>query len=534
MGKPLVPLFFVPPTPIKLCVLFAWLKGYPSADAELLRVGFSRGFSLCYDGPRVPRDSLCLASAAVRPQVVRDKLAKEIGLGRIAGPFVQRPLNNLQCSPIGLVPKRQPGTYRLIHHLSFPAGQSVNDFIDHELCAVHYASFDTAVALLLHTGRDAWLAKADIKSAFRLLPVSPLDYDLLGFTFGGLFYYDKCMPMGCAISCSLFEKFSSFIEFHVKRVTGSSLITHYLDDFLFVGPSSSSCLGLLRAFTLACGELGVPLASEKTEGPAQVITYLGLEIDALRAQVRVPPDKVQAMTNQIGVVLSRPKITLVALQSLVGSLNFLCKAVSPGRAFLRRLIALSKGITKPYHKVRLTAGAKLDLLLWREFLSHFNGVSPFLEQEWESSTALDLFTDAAASVGFGAYFQGHWVQGRWPVDCVHNPPSIAFLEFYPVVVALKCWAPQLTNRKVMFHTDNTAVVHIINTQSSRCPKVMQLVRTFVLVCLRFNIRFKAVHVPGVLNVIADSLSRFQASRFRAAAPQADTVMTPLPVLPQVC
>ena len=63
---------------------------------------------------------------------------------------------------------------------------------------------------------------------------------------------------------------------------------------------------------------------------------------------------------------------------------------------------------------------------------------------------------------------------------------------------------------------------------------MQLVRTFVLVCLRFNIRFKAVHVPGVLNVIADSLSRFQASRFRAAAPQADTVMTPLPVLPQVC
>ena len=75
MGKSLVPLFFVPPTPIKLCVLFAWLKGYPSADAELLRVGFSRGFSLCYGGPRAPRDSLCLASAAVRPQVDREPRA---------------------------------------------------------------------------------------------------------------------------------------------------------------------------------------------------------------------------------------------------------------------------------------------------------------------------------------------------------------------------------------------------------------------------------------------------------------------------
>ncbi len=60
---------------------------------------------------------------------------------------------------------------------------------------------------------------------------------------------------------------------------------------------------------------------------------------------------------------------------------------------------------------------------------------------------------------------------------------------------------------------------------------MYLVRIFVLECLKFNIRFKAAHVPGVFNVIADSLSRFQATRFRMAAPQADAVMSPLPVLP---
>lgn len=524
---------FVPPTPISLDVLDVWLRDYPAADAALLRSGFTNGFSLCYEGPREPRDSVCLSSAAERPQVVREKLSKEIELGRIAGPFVQRPIYNLQCSPIGLVPKRQPDTFRLIHHLSFPAGQSINAFIDHERCAVHYASFDSAVALLLRAGRDAWLAKADIKSAFRLLPVAPEDYQLLGFTFDELFYYDKCMPMGCAISCSLFEKFSSFLEFRVKQVTGSSLVTHYLDDFLFVGPSASSCSELLQAFILACDKLGVPLASEKTVGPVQVLTYLGLEIDAINAQVKVPRDKIQAMTTQIEAVLSRHKITLVGLQSLVGSLNFLCRAVSPGRAFLRRLIELSKGITKPHYKVRLSTGARLDLLLWLEFLSHFNGVSAFLERDWVSSEAVDLFTDAAASVGFGAYFQGHWVQGRWSQDILRNQPSIAYLEFYPIVVALKCWALQLANCKVIFHTDNMAVVHIINTQSSRCPHLMHLVRTFVLECLRFNIRFKAVHVPGFYNVIADSLSRFQATRFRAAAPHADAIMTSLPVLPHV-
>ena len=93
--------------------------------------------------------------------------------------------------------------------------------------------------------------------------------------------------------------------------------------------------------------------------------------------------------------------------------------------------------------------------------------------------------------------------------------------------------PQLVNRKVLFHTDNAAVMHIINKQSSHCPQMMHLIRTLVLACLRFNIRFKATHVPGVFNVIADSLSRFQEARFRAAGPHADEIMTPLPDLPPV-
>ena len=98
----------------------------------------------------------------------------------------------------------------MIHHLSYPEGHSINDFIEGKLCAVHYASFDSAVDLVVQVGGRAWLAKTDVKSAFRLLPVSPADYELLGFSFGGMFYYDKCLPMGCSIPCSMFEKFSTF------------------------------------------------------------------------------------------------------------------------------------------------------------------------------------------------------------------------------------------------------------------------------------------------------------------------------------
>ena len=101
--------------PIKLRVLGCWLQRYPDRRAaSILLNGFTVGFRIGYVGPRE-----CLPYAAQRPQIVRDKLIKEASLGRIAGPFAARPLSGLQCSPIGLVPKHEPGVFRLIHHLSY-------------------------------------------------------------------------------------------------------------------------------------------------------------------------------------------------------------------------------------------------------------------------------------------------------------------------------------------------------------------------------------------------------------------------------
>ena len=524
-------ILFVPPTPVNLAVLRRWLVHYTDKSAAaVLEQGFSQGFSLGFHGPRVSREADSLKSAQDMPNIVLRKLNIEIELGRIAGPFSSPPFPNLQCSPIGLVPKQQPGSFRLIHHLSYPSGDSVNDYISKDECKVHYASFDTAMDLAMSVGPQSWLAKADIKSAFRLLPVAPSDYELLGFKFQDRFYYDMCLPMGCRISCSHFEMFSTFLEFHIKRVSDTTAVTHYLDDFLFVGRSKQQCNALLTSFRSCCAQLRVPLAEEKTEGPCQVITFLGLEIDTVHREVRVPQRKVVALREKIQACLERRKLTLKEIQSLIGSLNFVCRAIAPGRAFTRRLISLTRGIKKPHHRVRISPGAKLDLLVWLEFLDHFNGVSAFRDQAWQDNDTLELFTDAAASIGFGGYFDGHWFQGEWTPELRAISPSIAYCEFYPLVIAVYCWGPRLANRKVRFHTDNESVVHIINKQSSNCDRIMHLVRLFVCQCLRYNVTFKAVHIPGVHNDIADSLSRFQVNRFRTLAPQADKTMTPIPDL----
>ena len=102
-------------------------------------------------------------------------------------------------------------------HLSAPRGSSVNDSIPGKQCTVTYSSFDSAVEIVARLGRGALMGKVDIKSAFRLLPVSPEDFESPGICFDGLYYYDRCLPMGGAVSCSTFECFSTFLEFCTRQ-----------------------------------------------------------------------------------------------------------------------------------------------------------------------------------------------------------------------------------------------------------------------------------------------------------------------------
>ncbi len=139
----------------------------------------------------------------------------------------------MRISPLGLVPKKQPNEFRLIHHLSYPAGQSLNDYIDPELCSVQYTTFDDAVKMVQDLGPNALLGKTDVKSAFRLPRVSPTDFEQLGFKFDNKFYFDKAMPFGCSISCATFEAFGKKLEFAVRRRSKSGSVVRYLDDFLF-------------------------------------------------------------------------------------------------------------------------------------------------------------------------------------------------------------------------------------------------------------------------------------------------------------
>ena len=97
----------IAPSPVNLNVLSKLLFQYNKSEADFLLGGFTHGFNLHYQGPRQERMAKNLKSAASNPMVVQQKINKEITAGRVAGPFVCRPLQNFVVSPIGLVPKKR-------------------------------------------------------------------------------------------------------------------------------------------------------------------------------------------------------------------------------------------------------------------------------------------------------------------------------------------------------------------------------------------------------------------------------------------
>lgn len=197
------------------------------------------------------------------------------------------------------------------------------------------------------------------------------------------------------------------------------------------------------------------------------------------------------------------------------------------------LIQLSTSAKKLHHHVTLTNECRTDLIMWHNFLSHWNGISVFLDSGVTSTADMDLYTDAS-SIGFGGYFQGQWFSERWPEDLPtlsNQELSMAYKELYPIVVSAIAWGPSWSTKRLCFMCDNMATKCIVNKGRSKCVYIMSLMRRLTWCAIQYNFCFSATYLPSLDNSIADSLSRLQMVRFRGLAPTAAT--TPV-ICPPFC
>lgn len=245
----------------------------------------------------------------------------------------------------------------------------------------------------------------------------------------------------------------------------------------------------------------------------------------MRMEKRLPQDKIDKICSQLKSLSVRKRVTLTELQSIIGLLSFACPVVVPGRAFLRRLIDLSMGLKKPYHKKRLNMEARADIKAWLVFMESFNGKSLFLPTFWDSFLSLNLYTDASNS-GFGGYLGTSWFAETWPQ--AFTDLHITIKELFPIVLALELWDDRLADKCITFHFDNLSVVYVVDKQSSKDKFVMRLVRRLVIKCMTYNINFQAALLPGIDNTFADLLSRQKIADFLLHFPLQNPVRHNIP------
>ena len=124
------------------------------------------------------------------------------------------------------------------------------------------------------------LAKIDIKSTFRLLPVHRTNQHLLTMKCKEYIYINECIPFTLRSAPKLFNILADILLW-IAQKRGVSYVIHYLDDFLTTEPPLSHvCQQNLNTFIGLCSKLGVPFAPNKVEGSSATLTFLGIILDA--------------------------------------------------------------------------------------------------------------------------------------------------------------------------------------------------------------------------------------------------------------
>ena len=191
---------------------------------------------------------------------------------------------------------------------------------------------------------------------FRMVPVHPADRKLLGTSWNGQTYVDVVLPFRLRSAPKIFTAVADALQY-ILQEQGIVHILHYLDDFLLLGRSGKAdCEKGLHIAMEMCHRLGVPIAEHKTEGSTQVLTFLGIEVDSERMEVRLPEDKLHCIQEEIKLWTGRKSTTKRELLSLIGQLQHACCVVRPGRIFLQRMIELSAGVKQLHYRVQLNKG----------------------------------------------------------------------------------------------------------------------------------------------------------------------------------
>ena len=484
-------------------VLAAWEAALPpdDPDRDYILQGVREGFritSKTYDGPQIWEQNYESATGPAYRERVQEQVQEELDNGR----YVQCKVSPKIISALGAIPKPGGDKIRLIHDCSRPEGRAVNDLA--EAPEIRYQTLREA-ADIIEPG--FYMAKVDLKSAYRTVRVHPADYVVTGLSwrFGPdlppVVMRDERLPFGAKLAPAVFHRLSQAIR-RILASQGHQGVIAYLDDFLIISQTAAQCQQVLVELMSLVRRLGFSINYNKVEGPSRLITFLGVEINTDVYTLGLPEERVNELLCEARDFVNRRGATKRQLQSIAGKLNWAAQVVRGGRPHMRRLLDLITPLRAANHRCRLTRAAKCDLEWWIRFLSVFNGTTPIQDTRPLTPVCLD-----ACPVAGGGYFDGEWFHVRWDHWEGASPLHINYKEVLALEPAAWLWGSKWANQRVTVHSDNQAAVGIINRGTAKHPFIMAALRRVFWLSAFHNFHIRAVYYPGERNTLADAASR---------------------------
>lgn len=274
-------------------------------------------------------------------------------------------------SPIGAVPKPSIDgvrKWRTIHHLSHPEGDGTGlckRWIASDQVTLRYYDLDLMFRELGQATREdpgiakrRVLWKVDLKDAYRHIVVERGDAKLLGFFWPGLGHmYETQLSFGGRSAPFIFNLVAEAFEW-ILRSFGLEC-NHYLDDSFGWLDKARNAQAVVAFVTDVADRLGLATAPHKTAlGP--IVEVLGVIIDCDLGVVYIATGKLEKIRAQIREMEN--STDLIQIQSLTGSLVFVTRVCTMGKAFLRRLFDQIKiREAAPFSRRRLTQDARREL-----------------------------------------------------------------------------------------------------------------------------------------------------------------------------
>ena len=404
---------------------------------------------------------------------------------------IRKVVNKPQCvSGLNVVPKKGD-KLRLVIDL-----RRVNIFID----TPYFKNEGIEVASQYINHKDVCVS-FDLKNGYHHIPVHPEYQTYLGFKWNDEFYVWQVFPFGLSCSGYYFNKTVRCVVKYLRQC--GCKITFFVDDGLLTA-TTSAITDHTDLVKHALEDLGFHINYEKCQlVPSEKIQWIGYIIDTIGEDgipwVYIPQARIRKLRHDIRRAIQTGSVKARQLARIAGQCISMCKAVLPGKLQLRSIYKVLGQRSSWQDVLTLDTYSVQDLTWWLEALSSWNG-APLLHNSIEAQIETD-----ASGYGWGAWLDGDCAAGVWDSYTSHQPSN--YRELLAIILALRAFAPQVSNKRVQILTDNISCVAYINHLGGPSTQLTRLARSLWTTAYELGIDLSAKHLAGKLNVRADYLSR---------------------------